>query len=493
MASDGLSKIEHVVVLMLENRSFDNMLGFLYADRGNVSPLGHPFEGLKGSESNPDQNNKPVNVFGIKKSDPLCYFFPRANPGEGFPNTNVQLFGKNPPDPPDPKGPPSNQGFVKNFITNKTGFTAHALPGTQTSDIMGVYTPEMLPILSGLARGYAVCDQWFSSAPTETFPNRAFVAMATSQGRLRDDKPPFTAPSIFSALSKKGATWAVYGYDQMPLTRASVADITHAPNSNFGAFTKDFQTAVKNGTLPNFSFLEPQWGRNGNSQHPNYDVSKGEQYIHDLYYTLYGSKIWTKTLLVITYDEHGGCYDHVEPPSNAVPPDNSVGDFGFDFKRFGVRVPTVLVSPWIAAGTVYRAPAPKKGKGTPFDHTSILSTVEKRFGLPSLTARDAAAPHVGGVLTLDHARTDDPLKGLTPPKSASQPKFGKEPSHLELAVAQAMATLPISDEKGNVVSSHVPTFKTGKEALTFARARYRAFYKHREKAEQFERKLARKK
>ena len=144
---------------------------------------------------------------------------------------------------------------------------------------MGVYTPEMLPILSGLARGYAVCDQWFSSAPTETFPNRAFVAMATSQGRLRDDKPPFTAPSIFSALSKKGATWAVYGYDQMPLTRASVADITHAPNSNFGAFTKDFQTAVKNGTLPNFSFLEPQWGRNGNSQHSNYDVSKGDSWV----------------------------------------------------------------------------------------------------------------------------------------------------------------------------------------------------------------------
>ena len=150
-------------------------------------------------------------------------------------------------------------------------------------------------------------------------------------------------------------------------------------------------------------------------------------------------------------------------------------------------------SPWIAAGTVYRAPAPKKGKGTPFDHTSILSTVEKRFGLTALTARDAAAPHIGGVLTLDHARTDDPLKGLTPPKSASQPKFGQEPHHLELAVAQAMATLPISDEKGNVVSSHVPTFKTGKEALTFARARYRAFHKHREKAEQFERKLAKKK
>ena len=99
---------------------------------------------------------------------------------------------------------------------------------------------------------------------------------------------------------------------------------------------------------------------------------------------------WDQTLLIVTYDEHGGCYDHVPPPSGAIPPDQAIGEYGFDFTRFGVRVPAVLVSPLIAAGTVFRVPA----GSMPLDHTSILKTVETRWGLPSLTARDAAAPDV---------------------------------------------------------------------------------------------------
>jgi phospholipase C len=202
MASDGLSRIDHFVVVMLENRSFDNLLGFLYADRNNVSPNGHPFEGLKGNEANPDSSGKPVPVFKIQKTAKLSYFYPRADPGEGFANTNVQLFGTN----PAPAGTAAtNQGFVKNFQTNMAMPKAHALPGTQASDIMGVYPPEMTPVLSGLARGYAVCDFWFSSAPTETFPNRAFVAMATSQGRLGEAPAPFTAESIYSHAREKRA------------------------------------------------------------------------------------------------------------------------------------------------------------------------------------------------------------------------------------------------------------------------------------------------
>src|SRR5256714_642534 len=479
MASDGLSKIEHVVVLMLENRSFDNMLGFLYADRGNVSPLGHPFEGLKGDESNPDQNNKPVKVFGIKKEDPLCYFFPRANPGEGFPNTTVQLLGKTPPDPPDPKGPPSNQGFVKNFITNKTRANAHPLPGTQTSDIMGIYTPEMLPIISTLARGYAVCDHWYSSAPTETFPNRAFVAMATSQGRLGDAPAPFTAPSIYAALGKKGRSWAIYGYNGLPLalTKGSIDDIKDAPKEHFGRFS-DFKAAASNGTLPNYTFLEPMWGTSGNSQHPVGDVSHGEKFLREVYYALYGSKVWEKTLLIITYDEHGGNYDHVVPPSNATPPgDVAIGENGFDFKRFGVRVPTILVSPWIAGGTVYRVPP----QSTPFDHTSILATVEKKFGLSNLTDRDKAAPHVGGVLTLKKLRTDDPLKGINPPTSGQNPKLSNEPTHLDITLAQNANNLPIFDERADVRHHHIPVFKTSQEAISFAHKRHRDYWQSRGK------------
>ncbi len=165
---------------------------------------------------------------------------------------------------------------------------------------MGCYAPQTLPILSSLATGYAVCDHWYESVPTETFPNRAFAAMATSQGFVKDASiSKYTAPSIFTLLQAHGATWSVYGYNAQPLTRTAVVDITTASEDHFGEFAA-FQTAVHAGTLPNYVFLEPSWGAKGNSQHPNYDVSRGEQFLHDVYYTLYGSAIWNQSLLIIT-------------------------------------------------------------------------------------------------------------------------------------------------------------------------------------------------
>jgi phospholipase C len=470
-----LSQINHIVVVMLENRSFDHMLGFLYADRHNVSPLGQPFEGLKGNESNPDGKGGSVKVFAIKGTDPQPYFMPGGNCGEGYLNTNSQLFGKI--NAPSPVVPATNQGFVTNFAytLNWEGKQPNqVLPGTKPSQIMGMYTPALLPVLSGLAKGYAVCDLWFSSAPTETFPNRAFVNMGTSQGHVSDSAGKlYTAPSIFTALDKKGLSWSVYGYNAPPLTRSGITDIAHAPETHFGQF-KDFQQAVKSGTLANYSFVEPEWGSAGNSQHPNYDVSLGEQFLHDVYYTLHGSAIWAKTLLIITYDEHGGCYDHVPPPENAVPPDNSVGEHDFDFKRFGVRVPTVLVSPLIKPGTVFRSPT-----ATPFDHTSILATIEKRFSVAPLTRRDAAAADVGGVLTLSKPRTDDPLAGVKPPVSKRTPKLPAEPNHLETALAEGANALPVPEGKGKGHQHEPPKFKTGKEAVAFAKKRYRDYAKSR--------------
>ena len=376
--SSLLSAIQHVVVLMLENRSFDGMLGFLYRDRGNVSPAGQPFEGLTGNEANPGPGGKPVPVYAVRSSGKNAYFMPGADPGEGYQATNAQLFGRT---SPPAAATPTNQGFVRDFAYT-LGWQAKEkrsiLPGTVASSIMGIFTPEMLPVLSGLARGYAVCDHWYSSVPTETLPNRAFAALATSQGHMDDKTRVFTAPSIFGRLGTHGVAWAIYGYDQPPLSRHTFTDVTGAPESCFGEF-EDFQAAAAGGTLPAYSFLEPQWGSAGNSQHPNYDVALGEQLIHDVYYALRNGPHWGATLLVITYDEHGGGYDHVPPPSGAIPPDTAAGEFGFDFRRFGVRVPTVLVSPRIAPGTVFRVPAGT----TPLDHTSILKTVERRWGLPA--------------------------------------------------------------------------------------------------------------
>jgi phospholipase C len=270
--------------------------------------------------------------------------------------------------------------------------------------------------------------------PTETLPNRAFLCAATSQGHMDDKTKTFTAPSIFAALGKQGIGWAIYGYEAEPLTKHTFTDITGAPASHFGVFS-DFTAAAAAGTLPAFVFLEPDWGATGNSQHPNYNVARGEQLTHDTYYALRKGPQWQQTLLIVTYDEHGGCYDHVPPPWGATPPDHSAGEFEFDFTRFGPRVPTVLVSPLIEAGTVFRVP---KG-ATPLDHTSILKTLENRLGLAALTARDAAASDVSGALTLQTPRSDDPLAGVTVPSSTLAPPQEDAPSHLQEVLADLIS------------------------------------------------------
>ncbi len=464
-----LPSVNHIVVLMLENRSFDHMLGFLYANSNNVSPAGQPFAGLTGAESNPGANNKPVKVFKLLPSTPNAYFMPGADPGEGYSATNSQLFGTTTaPAPPTA----TNHGFVSDFIytlgwESKEGRSI--IPGTVANDIMGIFTPELLPVLSGLARGYAVCDQWFGSVPTETLPNRAFALAATSQGHMSDSTKSFTSPTIFGQLSAKNIDWAIYGYASPPLTQQTYSDVKASPETHFGLFT-DFKAAAAAGTLKPFTFLEPSWGAAGNSQHPNYNVALGEQLIHDVYYALRNGPGWNQTLLIVTYDEHGGCYDHVPPPTTATPPDNTAGDDGFDFKRFGPRVPTVLISPLIAHGTVFRGAAGT----TPLDHTSILKTVETRWGLHPLTKRDAAAIDVGNVLTLATPRTDDPLAGVVVPHATGQGPDTTIPSHLLQVHAELVAQLPVPDEQGG--THHVmPPLKTSADYEAYINARTAAW------------------
>jgi phospholipase C len=425
---NGLAAIENIVVLMLENRSFDHMLGYLYASTGNASPSGQPFDGLTGSESCPGTDGKPVPVFPVTPATANAYFMPGADPGEGYQATNSQYYGST-------SGPASSgqaaacQGFVTDFgytIGWETTDKWSILPGTTPGDIMGCFTPEALPVLSALARGYAVCDAWFCSAPTETLPNRAFACAGTSQGHMDDKTKTYTCPSIFGLLESSGVSWSIYGYDAEPLTKHNFPDTTNADASHFGLFT-DFQAAAAAGRLPAFTFLEPSWSSTGNSQHPNYDVALGEQLIHDVYQALRTGPGWSKTLFILTYDEHGGCYDHVSPPWGATPPDSSAGEFGFGFDRLGGRVPTVLISPLIAPGTVYRVAA----GSVPLDHTSILKTIQQRWSLPALTARDAAAPGFGDVLTLAAPRADDTLAGVTVPVSGSAGPSAGQLSHLE--------------------------------------------------------------
>jgi phospholipase C len=420
---------------------------------------------------------RPVaTVFKIKPDTAHCYQMPGADPGEGFHNTNYQLFGT---DDPAPGQRPTNNGFIVNFHAAINYDLAHhygdTLPHTAETQVMGMYAPETLPIMSALARGYAVCDRWFCSAPTQTIPNRAFAAAATSQGHLDNKVKLFTCPSIFGRLSDAGQDWGIFGYNAPPLTRHDFPDTLHADESHFGHF-RDFQEHAAAGTLPAYTFLEPSWSSSGNSQHPNYDVALGEQLIHDVYRALRDGPGWNETLLLITYDEHGGNYDHVAPPYGAVAPDSSVGEFAFKFDRFGVRIPALLISPLIAKGSVFRA------KTGVIDHTSVLKTLAERWNLKSLTKRDAAAPSLADVLTLTAPRHDDVLRGVEPPRSSGQHTNHARPSTLELLHAEKVASLPVRNPQGSY-AHEPPAFSTSGQIGEYIQNRTAAWVAHRARQE----------
>jgi phospholipase C len=477
MTANPLKAIDTFVVLMLENRSFDHMLGWLYADAGNVSPSGQAFDGLTGAETNPGTDGSPVSVFRITPATPNAHFMPGADPGEGYNAMNNQLFGAITAPASEPAI--SNQGFVKDFAytlswqASGKGWTI--LPGTTPASIMGCFDPAMLPVMSGLARGFAVCDRWFAPVPTETLPNRAFAMAATSQGHLKDRDVPYTAPTIFGALGKAGLSWKVFGYSAPPLSQKDFPDLSNAPQANFGLFA-DFQTEAKAGTLPAYSFLEPAWSGPGqNDQHPVSDLAAGEQLIHDVYYALRNGPKWASTLMIVTYDESGGLFDHVPPPWRATPPDNTIGEQGFGFNRFGPRVPAVVVSPLIAPGTVFRPPA----DGAPHDHTVILKTLETRYGLAPLTKRDAAAADLSGVLTLAAPRTDDPLAGVVVPPLAANPPAAQAVTHLQQINAALTADLPVADAAGGAHHAQ-PLLATSDEADRYIATRTAAWAAQRQ-------------
>ena len=482
-----LAKINSVVHLMLENRSFDQMLGYLYigANPPNRSPAGQAYDGLTGDEFNLDSSGNKVTVFPITAATPHPYLMPGCDPREGFEATNLQLFGA---DPPPAGAAATNGGFVVNFenaIAYDQGrHEPDALPGTKPSDIMGMYDPSLLPVMSALARGFAVCDRWFSSVPTETYPNRAFALTGTSLGHLKDDFQLLHTPSIFGRMSDAGVDWAAYGYKGYPYVRTDYPDTKAADKSKFGQFS-DFAARAAAGTLPPYTFLEPGWGPSGNSQHPVTDVSLGEKLIFDVYNALRAGPGWNSTLLVITYDEHGGNFDHVPPPATAVAPDAFRGDvdrLNFDFSRFGVRVPALLISPWIRAGSVFRAAA---GTGE-IDHTSVLKTLQQRWpAIQPLWARNVAAPGLGDVLTLAAPRTDDPLKpnpadpsqNITPPSSGVTVPNANRPSKLQLGQVARVANLPIPNEFGTY-DHDKPLLKTSNEASEYIRDRTAAWEDH---------------
>ena len=396
--SAGLDNLKHVVVLMMENRSFDHMLGALKADDPRIN-------GLTGNESNLDTTNEPAKVL------PQAEFQSQLDPDPDhhFPAVHKQLyFGT-----PGPPAAPSMGGFVQSYFDQQKD-------AKHSRKIMYYFAKGKLPVLQTLARSYAVFNGWFASIPGPTICNRAFAHYGTSFGQVSMDmfeiKVPFK--SVYERMLAAGRTTKLYYYDTASSTMEIVNLLKNQPQI-FGTY-QQFLSDCDAGKLPDYSFIEPNYtdhaGEGGgeelaSDQHPDHDVQAGEVFIASVYNRIrQNPDLWKSTALLIVYDEHGGIYDHVPPP--ACTPDGfkaNVADTGgipFLFDRLGVRVPAILISPWIARATV--VPGPEDATtGRTFEHASIPATVTSQFIGPfdARTPREKAAPTFLDLLT-DTMRPD---------------------------------------------------------------------------------------
>jgi phospholipase C len=467
----ALDQIEHIVVLMLENRSFDSMLGQLY-------PKSPDFDGLAGTEFNLDATGNPIPVWNSPGSDRQTLSIPDPDPGELFADINTQLFEATPA--PWPGKVPSMGGFAKNYATQTDQVGGNYAP----KNVMHYFTPEQVPVISRLARQFAVSDRWFASAPCQTWPNRFFVHTGTADRHENNDPPHLPdIDTIFNRFELAGnENWKIYFHD---IAQSKTLTSLWLLRDHFH-FYEQFQLDAKSGTLPAYSFIEPRYFTDlalPNDQHPPHVVTLGEQLIADVYNQVRNGPAWTKTLLVITYDEHGGCYDHVPPPA-AVPPEAPRDNQTFKFDRYGVRVPAVIVSPFVQQGTVLRPP------GTvPFDHTSILATLRKRFSLgPALTARDAGAPDLAGALKLPTPTNLGPqrLEALpfvaTPIEVANhqtKPLNSNQKALVTLAARLPDNQVPVSASTGSgpAASLPVPPPPDNVSAISYIKARIGEFFR----------------
>jgi phospholipase C len=359
----NLLKVEHIVVLMLENRSFDHMLGYLSLEGGRGD-----IDGLRAEYGNQHGGRRY----------PVCHLDSTAiadDPDHGASAVDLQIGGG------------KMDGFVASFTET---LSRRGVRHEDAGRVMGYYNGADVPVYDHLAREFAVCDRWFSSVPGATWPNRLYAICGRAAGS-RDDlplnvPPIYNQPSFVRHLDARGISWRWYSFEAGTL-RFADARYCLGHHHRFAFFSTEnlnwktrlevridaraasFLQDAAQGTLPSVTWIDPNFsnfnpiGFQPNDDHAPADIKDGQELVLAVYHALATSPQWDKTLLIIFYDEHGGFFDHVAPPEA---PDDDLQTFG----RYGVRVPAMIVSPWIEPHSVSH---------TVFDHTSIIKTILARF------------------------------------------------------------------------------------------------------------------
>jgi N-acetylmuramoyl-L-alanine amidase len=425
-ADDG---IKHVVVLMLENRSFDHMLGSLraiYPALDGIDP-DNPNSNVDPEEPDQPYFQKPTSKTAIEH-DPK---HEACNVDRQI-NSSLGRCG----------------GFVNDFKL------AYKTTRDVTQEVMGYFEVGQVPALHRLASEFTVCDHWFSSVPAPTWTNRLFAHSGTSLGRVEMPKLPFdlnlhryNQTTLYDRLNEQGISWRIF-YGDVPQSlvlehQRSFKNGAHYERFTGGPFSDSFAKLAAGSPheFPQFVFIEPSYFINQNDQHPTSDVIYGDLLIARVFNAIRRNEgLWAETLFVILHDEHGGFYDHVFP-GPAVPPDNHAEEYTFD--QYGVRVPAVLVSPWVGRGVL----------ATEFDHTSLLRYVSDKWSLGALGARTAVANSFASAI-LATPRTDTP--GLLP-----EPDIPR----VRASIAAPSAPVPLNDlQRALVGLSDVLEYETTEAA-----------------------------
>ncbi|MRG92280.1 alkaline phosphatase family protein [Polyangium spumosum] len=325
-----LAPIDTFVILMMENRSFDHYLGSLRSIEGR------DVIGLDGTEKNPAPDGTWVGAFKLDDFTP-------EDPPHNWDASHAQWNGG------------KNDGFV----------LAHA--GSSQADVMGYHVREQLPALYALADAHAVCDRWFASVMGPTWPNRFYLHGGTSKGQ-KGNLPVLGYDSIFKYLDEAKVSHRVYFHD------VAWCSGGYLKTTGLSGIEKFFEDAAA-GALPNVVFIDPQFfGAGANDDHPDHDIRLGQALIASVYAALAKSPQWGRCMFVLTYDEHGGFFDHVSPPTTE--------DDEAEFRQLGFRVPSIVAGPFTRKGCAV---------STELEHVSVIRTLCRRFGLPAWNERIAAA------------------------------------------------------------------------------------------------------